>query len=93
MINRQNFQGGWGKLDEEEINFFFNCHQIFLPASQLASEIKKENSNQNVHNLGTEGNAFEKTAADQSAPKITHSKQCYPGEKVLVILSEPLEQL
>lgn len=39
---------------------------IFLPASQLASENKKNhNSNQNIHNFGTERNAV-----DQRTPRI-----------------------
>lgn len=61
-----------------KVRKIFFWHQIFLPASQLASEnFKNHNSNQNINNLGTEGNAV-----DQRTPR-TVLKKCYPGKSTL----------
>lgn len=70
-----------------KVRKIFFWHQIFLPASQLASEnLKNHNSNQNIHNLGTEGNAV-----DQRTPR-TVLKSATLG-KILLILLKSLEQL
>lgn len=71
--------------------FFSFWHQIFLPASQLASENKKKNhnSNQNIHNLEQKEMLWTRELQELFKKK----KKSATLGKVLLILLKSLEQL